>query len=294
MQDHPRPLRDHAPRRRPRGHEVAAQARDRRVQQVVGGHLDQRRALHVAATDQVERHVDAAGPRDDIVDVRRPRPRPARQRRPRARRRPPPRCPWRPPPVARGYGRPGTPAPRPARTCGPRRRRCPRPRRRRSRSYLPTACSCPFPSSGRRQYTVQRRPDAELIGPPMLPLPASDQHGRPSSGSPVRHLDRIDSGSCLTSRPTDATVCSCTTTPTTLWRWPGRPPTRSDPTVHSIPRPGQRPARVCAPPGRGLTVRSGCRHPRRSERPSTLPFRSTETGPSSLTTIRVASGSSKL
>lgn len=70
MQDHPRPLRDHAPRRRPRGQEVAAQAGDRRAQHVVGGHLDQRRALQVAAADQVERHVDAAGPCDDIVDVR--------------------------------------------------------------------------------------------------------------------------------------------------------------------------------------------------------------------------------
>jgi hypothetical protein len=63
-------LRDHLPGGRPRREELRAGRRGNRAQEVVHGHLDERCALHVVHADQVDGHVDPAGPGDDVGGVR--------------------------------------------------------------------------------------------------------------------------------------------------------------------------------------------------------------------------------
>jgi hypothetical protein len=69
VEDRPGALLDHPAGRGPGGDEVGPQADVDRRQQVVGGHVDERGALDVGPGHQVERHVDAAGRRDDLGDV---------------------------------------------------------------------------------------------------------------------------------------------------------------------------------------------------------------------------------
>lgn len=67
--DHPGTLAGHSPCRGARGEEVGAQPREHRGQQVVRRHVDQRGSLNVAAGDDVDRHVEAAGGRHHAVGV---------------------------------------------------------------------------------------------------------------------------------------------------------------------------------------------------------------------------------
>jgi hypothetical protein len=62
-------LLDHPPAGGPGGEEVGPQARVDGSEQVVGGHVDQRGALHVAAGDEVERDVDGPALGRDRGDV---------------------------------------------------------------------------------------------------------------------------------------------------------------------------------------------------------------------------------
>jgi len=68
-EDHAVALPDHVPGGRAGGQEHRARRRPDGTLEVIQRHLGERRALHVTVGDQVERDVDAAGPRGDLVGV---------------------------------------------------------------------------------------------------------------------------------------------------------------------------------------------------------------------------------